>query len=134
MSTCSAILVPIFKPAMRLIAAITQSNPAIVTTALSIDTIAQPNVITYGTNGYVTGTIVRLDVPQACGMQEIDQKTGTITVTGANTFTIDIDTTTFSAFAIPTNPLPFVNTCAMVVPIGEDNGQLNAAVQNVLPL
>lgn len=133
MSTCSVYASPVFTPATRLIAAISQSNPAIVTTAITINTIAQPNVVVYGTHGYVTGTIVRLDIPPSCGMQQITGMFGSITVTGANTFTIPIDTTNFTPFAIPAMPLPFVNTCALIVPIAEENGQLNAAVQNVLP-
>jgi hypothetical protein len=65
-------------------------------------------------------------------MQQANQLTGTIVVTGATTFAIDIDTTLFDAFAIPVSPAPRVNTCAQVVPVGEDNSILSAALQNVL--
>lgn len=109
---------PIFQPAMRIIAAITQSNPATVTTTFA--------------HQYINGTIVRLDIPVACGMQQANQLTGTIVVTGATTFVINIDTTLFDAFAIPVDPLPQVNTCAMVVPVGEITATLAAATQNVL--
>jgi hypothetical protein len=133
MSTCYTYSNPDFKPTVRLIASITQGNPATITTAISIDTIAQPNIIDYGIHDYVSGTIARLYIPESCGMPQANGLTGTITVTGANTFTIDIDTTEFSPFAIPTNPNVHTNTCAMVVPIGEDNSILSAAVQNTLP-
>jgi len=89
----------------------------------------------------VTGTIVRLEIPEACGMQQANNLTGTITVAGANSFTIDIDTREFDPFFVPpdvnTDPINgvplYVNTCALVIPIGESNDILTAAVQNVLP-
>jgi hypothetical protein len=108
-----------WKPALRLIAAITQSNPAVVTTTFD--------------HGYVSGTIVRLVIPTACGMTEADQLVGTIAVTGGATFTIDIDTTAFDAFIVPIAPLPSQNICSWVVPIGETAYQLNAAEVNVIP-
>jgi hypothetical protein len=119
MSTCYAQINPIFQPAMRIITAITNANPAQVTTSFA--------------HLYITGTIVRLDIPPADGMQQANGLTGSITVTGATTFTIPIDTTTFDAFSIPVSPLPQTNTCAMVVPIGEVSAILTAAVQNTLP-
>lgn len=119
MSTCYAIENPIFQPAMRLIAAITNGNPAIVTTTFN--------------HLYISGTIVRLDIPIACGMQQINSQFGPITVTGDTTFSIPIDSTYFDPFAIPMSPPPSVNTCAQVVPIGEITSILYAAVQNVLP-
>lgn len=119
MPRCYAEPNPVYMPAMRLITAITNANPAEVTTSFD--------------HGYISGIIVRLDVPEADGMQEINGKTGTITVTGSDTFTIDIDTTFFEPFSIPGSPSQHQNICAMVVPIGEVNELLRAAVQNVLP-
>lgn len=118
MSTCFADPNPLFRPAMRLIASITQTNPAVVTTTFD--------------HGYGTGLIVRLDIPLADGMQQINGMTGTIIVTGSDSFTINIDATTFEPFSIPISPNPHDNTCAMVVPIGEVNEILTQAVQNVL--
>jgi hypothetical protein len=111
---------PSFQPAMRLIAAITQANPASVTTTFA--------------HQYNSGLIVRLDLPPAVGMQQANQMTGAITVTGDTTFTIDIDTTYFDAFAIPASPGAHENTAAQVVPVGEVNESLLSATQNVLPL
>lgn len=119
MPRCYANPHPIFQPAMRLIASITQSNPAVVTTTFA--------------NQYLTGEIVRLDIPTACGMQQANGLVGTIIVTADDTFTIDIDTTFFDAFAIPISPGPHDNICAQVVPIGEVNEELRLATQNVLP-
>lgn len=119
MSTCYAIPVPAFQPAMRLISAITNAYPATVTTTF-------PHL-------YISGIILRLDIPEACGMQQANKMIGTIIVTGASTFTINIDTTNFDTFSIPISPNPHVDTCAQCVPIGEDNSILRAAEQNVLP-
>lgn len=119
MSTCYADPNPIFQPAMRLIASITQAKRAVVTTTFA--------------HQYLDGTIVRFDIPPADGMQQINQLTGSIVVTGSTTFTVNIDTTLFAPFAIPVSPPPYVDTCAQVVPIGEINETLKAAVQNTLP-
>ncbi|MFI5332568.1 MAG: hypothetical protein ACHQVS_00535 [Candidatus Babeliales bacterium] len=119
MSTCYAQPNPIFQPAMRIITAITNGNPATVTTSFA--------------HQYISGTLVRLDIPPADGMPEADQFVGPITVTGTTTFTLPLDTTTFTPFAIPVSPLSQINTCAQVVPIGEITPILDAAVQNVLP-
>jgi hypothetical protein len=111
---------PTFQPAMRLITNITNSFPATVTTSFNHD--------------FITGTIVRIYVPSGFGMTQINNKTGTIIVTGATTFTIDIDTTRFDIFNI-TLPLdPYFQKIPLVVPIGEVNNTLLASVQNVLPL
>lgn len=109
---------PIFQPAMSLIAAITNSNPAVVTTTAN--------------NNYITNTVVRLDIPYACGMQQANGLVGTITVTSPTVFIINIDTTLFDVFAIPVGASVLINICAMVVPIGEDNSTLQAATVNTL--
>jgi hypothetical protein len=118
MPVCYADPNPIFKPAMRLIASITQSYPVIVTTTFA--------------HSYISGTIVRLDVPVADGMQQINQQQGAILVTGDTTFTMDINSTYYDPFAIPLSPSPHDEICAQVVPIGEINSILAAAVKNVL--
>lgn len=91
------------------------------------------SVTTTFAHQYITGTIVRLDIPPADGMPQADQMFGPITVTGSTTFTLPFDSSKFTAFAIPVSPLPQINTCAQVVPIGEITPILTAAVQNVLP-
>lgn len=120
MSTCYANPNPIFQPAMRLIASITNSNPAIVTTTFD--------------NQYETGLIVSFVIPIACGMQQLNTQVAEITVTGSTTFTIPIDTTFYDVFEIPGSPSPHQDTCAQVVPVGEDNASLDQSTRNVLPL
>lgn len=102
---------PAFQPAMRLVTAITQANPAVVTTSFA--------------HQYITGTIVRLDIPSVDGMQQISGITYPITVTGLSTFSVPIDSTNFQAF---TN-----NYYALVIPVGEQTLQFSAATNNVLP-
>jgi hypothetical protein len=68
-------------------------------------------------------------------MTEIDGMTGAVTVTSPTTFTLPIDSTNFTAFVIPPDAVPIPNThvttYAFVVPIGENNAQLTAAVHNI---
>jgi len=106
---------PIFQPALRIINAITNSNPAAVTTSFDHD--------------YITGEIVRLYVPSNFGMTQINKLVGTIDVTGSDTFTIDIDSTQFDIFSVPT---VHKQQYAQVAPIGEINSILTAATRNTL--
>ena len=115
MCPIDAIQYSIYMPAMRVIVAITQEENALVTTSFP--------------HGYINGTIVRLDVPAAYGMQQIDHMTGSIFIVSNISFRINIDTRTFSAFIVPI----IQDQVAQVVPVGEDADTLNAALVNVLP-
>lgn len=109
---------PTFQRAMRIISNITNAYPATITTTFE--------------HNYQTGEIVRLIVPLGYGMVEANQKQGVITVTGDTTFTIDIDTTHFNAYTTPST-YPENYQYSQVVPVGEENDQLEGATQNVLP-
>ena len=110
---------PTFQRSMRLISAITNANPASVTTTFDHD--------------YGSGDIVRLIIPRWFGMVEADKLTGTITVTGTDTFDVDINTTSFTPFSVP-SPIPwYVNTYPYVSPVGEISANLAGATQNTLP-
>lgn len=117
---------PSFQPAMRVITNITNAPMAEVTTMYA--------------HQYKDGLIVRIDVPPADGMTQINQQTGSIIVTGPNTFLIPIDTTNYDTFIIPEDsnnpglPPPGAQICAFAVPIGEVNSQVSQATRNVLPL
>lgn len=78
---------PVFQPAMRIISDITNANPAAVTTTFA--------------HQYTTGIIARLNIPKGFGMVQANQLYGPINVTGATTFTIDIDSTNFGRFMSP---------------------------------
>jgi hypothetical protein len=125
LDVCKMPQFPYFYPYTNVIVSITNSNPAIITTV--------------NPHGYKSLLIVRIDVPRADGMQQINQLTGTITVTSPTTFTIPIDTTHFTPFTVPEDPFnpgyppPNTQVCAFVVPIGEDNSIVYQATNNVLP-
>ena len=110
-TACYANPFPTYQPAMRIVTAISQSNPAIITTSFN--------------HQYASGIIVRLDIPLANGMQQISGIQYPITVTGLTTFTVPVDSTNFQAF---TN-----NSCTCVVPVGELTSQFTNATNNVLP-
>ncbi len=100
---------PRFYPRARYITAITQASSAVIT--LSV------------THGYTVGQAVRIYVPSAFGMTEINGLLGNITAvtTGStNTITVDIDSSGFTAFAFPTSAIAAAGvTFAQVVPVGE---------------
>ena len=116
-TACYANPNPAFQPAMRIVTDISLSNPAVVTTSFA--------------HQYVSGTIVRLDIPLANGMPQISGVpypgiTYPITVVSPTQFSVPVDSRNFQ---------PYVDIeCCCVVPTGEINSQLTAATQNVLPL
>ena len=109
---------PVFQPAMRIISDITNAKNAVVTTTFN--------------HQYISGMIVRLIVPQGYGMIQANQLSGIITVTGDTTFSITIDTTTFSPFTTPLTS-PQDEQYPQVVPFGEVNSTLLGSYKNVLP-
>lgn len=105
---------------MRIISAITNGNPAIVTTTFD--------------HGYAVGIIGRLDIPAYIGMPQADQQVVTIlTILGPTTFTINLNTTSFQPFVVPDPISAQANMTAMFVPMGEVNSKLSSATQNILP-
>ena len=106
---------PVFKPAMRIITTITNDFPAQVTTSFD--------------HGYGSGLVIRIIVPLGFGMQEVNDLFGSIIVTGATTFTINIDTRQFNPFVVPDTPLQY----AQCLPIGEINSTIYQATVNTLP-
>jgi len=97
-----------YYPRRRFITAITAANPAVIT--LSV------------THGYTVGQQVRIIVPSAFGMTQMNGLLATITAisTTNNTITTDIDSTSFTAFAFPTSAIAATGvTFAQVVPVGE---------------
>lgn len=98
---------PLFYPRRRNIASITQA--------------ANANVLTTVPHGYVNGQLIRFSVGQASGMVQIDQMLGTVTVVDANNFTVNIDTTGFTAYTYPTSAQILAGAqFPIVVPVGEN--------------
>lgn len=74
------------------------------------------------THGFTVGQEVRIVVPTAFGMTEINNQLGTVTAinTTTNSITVDIDSTAFTTFAFPTSATAALGvTFAQVVPVGE---------------
>lgn len=106
---------PVYQPAMRIVTVITRANPCVITTSFD--------------HQYLTGTIVRIDIPLGFGMQQLNQQFGPITVLSTTTFSLPINTINYDTFIIPSGNEQW----AQSVPIGELTEMLTAAVQNVLP-
>lgn len=66
------------------------------------------------------GEKVRLKVPSAYGMDEANNKIATVTAVSTYTVTLDLDTSAFTAFSMPTSAV-YSNgvTPAQIVPVGE---------------
>lgn len=110
---------PQIYPQLRYISAVTRGTSTVVKMTV--------------THGYQRGQTVRFVVPAEFGMVELDGLTGTITAidtttTTGNTITVDIDSSTFTAFAFPASGGPAF-TAAQVIPVGDDTAY---AVQNNL--
>jgi len=91
-------------PKKRVISAISQANPAIVRTLVD--------------HGYTTGQTVRMNIPSTNGMTQLNGQLVTVTNVDAATFTINVNTTGYTAFNFP---LPAISpyTPAQVIPVGE---------------
>lgn len=64
---------------------------------------AVPTVTTLVDHSLTVGQQVRVNIPAICGMTELNGQIATVVaVTAVNTFTIDIDTTGYTAFVYPT--------------------------------
>lgn len=101
-------------------------------TAISLGTTT--TITTSVTHGYLVGQVVRFEIPAAFGTIELNGSNGvdnlplygTITAVntattgaGANSFTVNIDSSTFTAFTIPANGSAAF-TWAQVIPVGDD--------------
>ncbi|CAB4121108.1 hypothetical protein UFOVP9_6 [uncultured Caudovirales phage] len=102
----------LFYPVNRSITSITQAANAVVT--LSV------------THGYQVGQVVRMNIPSIFGMQQMNNIQATIiavntatTGSGANSITLNVNSSSFNAFAFPlTANYPF--TPAQTVPMAEN--------------
>jgi hypothetical protein len=108
-----------FQPAARLIYSITSANPALVTTTFA--------------HQYKTGLIVRLKVPEVCGMSQVNKQTYQITVIDATSFTIPVDATAYDPFLVltPTDFPSYIDLCAWVIPVGEGVDYTDSAEINI---
>jgi hypothetical protein len=86
-----------FEPERKVVTAITNANPA---------------VVTAGAHAYTTADIVRINVPVSYGMRFPHDEVE-ITVINANSFSVNTDTTFLDAFVAPGGTV----TSAEVLPI-----------------
>jgi len=86
-------------------AGITQATNAVVSTSVAHD--------------FTVGEKVRLKVPSAYGMTEAHDKVATVTATSTYTVTLDLDTSGFTAFSLPTSAVYAAGvTPAEIIPAG----------------
>jgi hypothetical protein len=103
---------------------------------------ATPTVTTTVNHGYSVGQIVQFNVPSVInGMTQINTLTGTILTTTANAFTININTTAFTAFTFPpstggANPVigSTSYTPATVQPVGVNTAYVLANTTQLAPI
>jgi hypothetical protein len=100
-----------YYPRRRFITAISAANPCVVQVSVLHD--------------FAVGEKVRIRVPAAFGMPEINGRLATITAvartlgTGTNSITLDIDASAFTAFAFPTSAIAATGiSFPEVVPVG----------------
>lgn len=86
---------------VRTILSITNSYPMVVTTS--------------GDHGYVLGMMVTFLIPTQFGMVELNNQVAQVIDMTADTLTINLDSTSFTAFAYP-SPLPSAYTVPSVIP------------------
>ena len=103
-----------FVPARKIITEITNAFPARVTTSTDHD--------------YLSGEIIRIQVPLSHGMRQINQQYAPITVINNVSFYIAIDARSYEPFVIPMDQQQFAQTTA----IGEINELLDGALHNSL--
>ena len=94
-------------------------------------------LVTSVTNSFNVGESVRFVVPAAFGMTQLNGLLGTVLAvnqvgtTGNNTVTVDIDSSSFTAFVFPlVAAVPF--SYAEIIPVGEDTATALANNTNIL--
>jgi hypothetical protein len=97
-------------PSSLEITAITQTAPMVITVAINNPT-SQANI-------YTIGMAVKLFVPQTYGMYQANNLIGTITAVSGNNFTLNLDSSGFDPFVVPSGN---VEQPATIAPNGSRN-------------
>ena len=98
------------------ITAITQASPMVVTVTLA-NNAPNPRV-----NTYQVGMNVRLFVPWSYGMYQANGLVGNIKAVSGNVFILDLDSSLFDAFVVPSGS---AETPASIAPFGSRNVEYN---------
>lgn len=101
-------------PSSLVITAITQAAPMVVTVAIGNSTTEA--------NTYIVGMAVRLFVPQTYRMYQANGLIGTITAISGSNFTLNLDSSQFDAFVVPSGN---VEQPATLAPNGSRNLEYN---------
>lgn len=80
-------------------------------------------------NTYIVGMAVRLMVPQTYGMYQANNLIGTITAINGLNFTLNLDSSLFDAFVVPSGVT--VEQPATIAPNGSRNLQYNNQTNEV---
>lgn len=110
-------------PNSLVITAITRSLPMVVTATLANTADPSPRV-----NTYQSGMNVKLYVPQTYGMYQANGLIGTILSLTGNAFTLNLDSSQFDAFSVPSSQ---VGSPASLSPFGSRNLEYSNATSNV---
>lgn len=109
-------------PSSLLITAITQSAPMMIT--ISIGNPASD------ANTYIVGMAVRLFVPISYGMFQANNLVGTIIAINSLNFTLNLDSSLFDPFVIPSGN---AETPASIAPFGSRNLQYDNTNIDIVP-
>lgn len=101
-------------PSSLQITNITQASPMVVSVIIANETTEA--------NTYIVGMSVRLFVPVSYGMYQANKLVGTITAINGLDFTLNLDSSLFDAFVIPSGN---AETPASISPSGSRNLQYN---------
>lgn len=106
---------PLFAPREQIITGISQANPCVVQLS--------------ETHDFVVGSVVRIVVPAAYGMIQLNDVQATVTAITATSITLNLDSTAFTAFAYPTSAA-YRTSFPLVVPMGEVATILTNSMEN----
>ncbi len=106
-------------PSSLTITNITKAVQMIVT--VSVNSVSESNT-------YIIGQLVRLTVPITYGMFQADGMTGKIVDIGVNTLTLNINSTNFDTFSVPSSAL---GKPASLAPSGSQNLEYNNGTNQV---
>jgi len=107
-------------PSSLLITSISQSAPMVIGVAIQ-------NTTTEA-NTYIVGMAVRLMVPQTYKMYQANNLVGTITAISGSNFTLNLDSSLFDAFVVPSGN---VEQPATIAPNGSRNLSYNNQTNEV---
>jgi|SRR4051812_28062803 hypothetical protein len=107
-------------PSSLLITNITKSVPMVVSVVIG-------NTSTEA-NTYIVGMSIKLFVPKTYGMYQANNLVGTIKVINGSDFTLNIDSSLFDAFVVPSGN---VETPASISPFGSRNLEYDNQTNNV---